>query len=287
MKNTRIIIMSPNHPDWGVFCDMLFDSLGHDLPGYCGHNHENARAILKRFPGVDIKGSLDHFRDHGGFCDCEILFNVDPDEDVDHLEFLRFLSGCANHEGVRYLKKRNGCISTSAAIIHVLQRLGYEASPLQVRVSVHSDRPKLGDVTLGSDGDGLRSTSGEQGDWPGHLVVVVQSRYLVDATLGQVNDTQESIRLSPLAAEVSSAFLSGAEDLVLSHDNATVVYTALPGKGGFKNAPDFHESRWMPLAENILIRTLHGLVGIVFTPETTCSDDEDSKTETVEQECSR
>jgi len=50
MSNKRNKIMDPTHPDWGAFSDMLFDSLGHDLPGYCRHDHKNARAILKDSP---------------------------------------------------------------------------------------------------------------------------------------------------------------------------------------------------------------------------------------------
>jgi hypothetical protein len=283
MKEQRNRIMNPSHPEWGAFCDMLSDCLGDVLPGYCGHDHKNAREILKRFPDIDIEASLDFFRDNGGGCDCEILFNVDPTPEVDDLDFLEFITTSANAAGIRYLRKRNGCVCTSAAMIHILPGLGYEAVPLQVSVSVNPAEPKLVGVALGADGDGVRSPTAEQSDWRGHMVVVAQSRYLLDPTLGQVRDIQDSLRVGPLVAEVSSAFLSGSEDLVVSHGNATVVYKALPDADGFKDAPDFCESRWMPLTQKILLTMVSGLGKALFAQEAVYGDCEDSEMDTVER----
>ena len=39
-------------------------------------DREFATAILKTMPNIDIEGSMKFFSDNGGFCDCEILFNV-------------------------------------------------------------------------------------------------------------------------------------------------------------------------------------------------------------------
>lgn len=36
-----------------------------------------ATAILEKMGNVDIPKSLKYFDEHGGHCDCEILFNVD------------------------------------------------------------------------------------------------------------------------------------------------------------------------------------------------------------------
>ena len=42
----------------------------------------HAEAVLTELGGIDIDGTLAFFREHGGYCDCEILFNVDrPDLD--------------------------------------------------------------------------------------------------------------------------------------------------------------------------------------------------------------
>jgi hypothetical protein len=34
---------------------------------------------MKTMGGIDIVASLDYFARHGGYCDCEILMNVDVD----------------------------------------------------------------------------------------------------------------------------------------------------------------------------------------------------------------
>jgi len=80
-------LMTPEHPGWAQFCDRLGGPEGCDF-----HEDENgvprwrckggldktfARAILDDLPDIDVEGSLGFFEEHGGHCDCEILFNVD------------------------------------------------------------------------------------------------------------------------------------------------------------------------------------------------------------------
>ena len=48
---------------------------GNDGSG--GSKHRYAEAVLTELGGIDIDGTLEFFRQHGGYCDCEILFNVD------------------------------------------------------------------------------------------------------------------------------------------------------------------------------------------------------------------
>lgn len=44
------------------------------------------RAILEKMGGIDVEATLDYFGEHGGHCDCEVVFNVAPDEDEDEDE---------------------------------------------------------------------------------------------------------------------------------------------------------------------------------------------------------
>jgi hypothetical protein len=43
-------------------------------------SHQSARAILSNME-CDITASLEFFREHGGHCDCEVLFNVAQDDE--------------------------------------------------------------------------------------------------------------------------------------------------------------------------------------------------------------
>ena len=44
----------------------------------CRHDHQLAEQIMRDMGGIDIPGSIAFFERQGGYCDCEILFNVDP-----------------------------------------------------------------------------------------------------------------------------------------------------------------------------------------------------------------
>ena len=50
--------------------------------GSGGSKHLYAEAVLAELGEIDIDGTLEFFRKHGGHCDCEILFNVDDPDAV-------------------------------------------------------------------------------------------------------------------------------------------------------------------------------------------------------------
>ena len=47
----------------------------------CYHNHSHARRILGEM-GLDVEKIVTFFEKHGGFCDCEIIFNVIGAEEI-------------------------------------------------------------------------------------------------------------------------------------------------------------------------------------------------------------
>jgi hypothetical protein len=87
-------VMTPQHKDWARFCELLEGPEGCDFKedpknkgGFtskCNGKIDRplATKILKRyFPRVNVYASLDFFERHGGFCDCEILLNVEQTTD--------------------------------------------------------------------------------------------------------------------------------------------------------------------------------------------------------------
>ncbi len=80
--------MTPEHQKWDEFIERLEGSEGCDFketePGKptweCagGRNKDFAKAILETIPNVDIDASLEYFEKRGGYCDCEIIFNIHP-----------------------------------------------------------------------------------------------------------------------------------------------------------------------------------------------------------------
>ena len=86
--------MKPGNKNWDKFCDLLEGEEGCDfkekevgkpdtMTWRCkgGMNKDYAKAILKKyFSEINIPATMEYFDNHGGHCDCEILFNVDGDE---------------------------------------------------------------------------------------------------------------------------------------------------------------------------------------------------------------
>lgn len=85
-------VMTPEHPRWKEFAERLEgpegcnfkddgkgkeDSITWECKG--GRDQSKCRAILGAMPEIDIGKSLVYFDEHGGYCDCEVLFNVNPD----------------------------------------------------------------------------------------------------------------------------------------------------------------------------------------------------------------
>jgi hypothetical protein len=81
-------ILTPESPRWNEFVNALTATMTAGLPegewhcdgdpGQAGDRaHRYARQVMQNMPGVDIDGSLAFFCQHGGHCDCEILWNVD------------------------------------------------------------------------------------------------------------------------------------------------------------------------------------------------------------------
>jgi hypothetical protein len=82
-------VMSPGDPQWDRFYDLLQGPEGcnfhkADVPGGftwtcdCDVERPLTRKILEKyFPTHDVGASLAYFEQHGGYCDCEVIFNVE------------------------------------------------------------------------------------------------------------------------------------------------------------------------------------------------------------------
>ncbi len=80
----KLDVMTPKHPRWKLFKSRLegpegcnFRKNAADRTVWnCNHTHKHATKILEAMD-CDVPTSISFFRAHGGYCDCEILFNVD------------------------------------------------------------------------------------------------------------------------------------------------------------------------------------------------------------------
>lgn len=79
-------IMTPTNPRWDEFTEKLGGEDGCNFREKDGKtiwtcNGEKdrpfARKILTEMGDIDIDATMEFFNKHGGYCDCEILFNVE------------------------------------------------------------------------------------------------------------------------------------------------------------------------------------------------------------------
>jgi len=81
-------IMTPQYPRWTEFIERLGGPEGCDFKEneegettWCcagGRDKALAEAILTAMGDIDVVASLTYFEEHGGHCNCEILFNIAP-----------------------------------------------------------------------------------------------------------------------------------------------------------------------------------------------------------------
>lgn len=71
--------MTPDHSQWRAFCDELAEAVAAN--GCSSTGHENALRLLGKY-GVNVEKSIEFFRKNSGFCDCEILMNVECQYDA-------------------------------------------------------------------------------------------------------------------------------------------------------------------------------------------------------------
>ena len=69
-------ILTPESPRWKTFTKAL--ELALQINGCDSHGHRLAKPILSIMEGVNIPETIKFFEAHGGYCDCEILMNVEP-----------------------------------------------------------------------------------------------------------------------------------------------------------------------------------------------------------------
>jgi hypothetical protein len=85
----------------------------------------------------------------------------------------------------------------------------------------------------------------EPGRWPGHLVAVVDRRWLVDPTLGQASRPDRGLTLPDiLVLPLTERWVRGREDTVIRLPGDTTVTVARRRNApSFQHSPDWRESR--------------------------------------------
>jgi len=103
-------IMTPDSPHWEEFIsrlegpegcnfqadyddegEIIADTVTWECEG--GEDKSKAAAILRTIPKIDVAASLAFFEEQGGYCDCEIVFNVEEGYRGRQIDSNGFLKG--------------------------------------------------------------------------------------------------------------------------------------------------------------------------------------------------
>src|SRR5262249_24361255 len=87
--------------------------------------------------------------------------------------------------------------------------------------------------------------------WWGHLAVVVDDSWLLDATIDQANKKEWPTRVGPLAVRLNQKFLAVRGSILVRTNGCTIRFSPHPRQAGFANAGDARPSHWKPLADRI------------------------------------
>ena len=95
------------------------------------------------------------------------------------------------------------------------------------------------------------------GMWHGHLAVVVDDRWLLDATLDQANKPDEwppEAFVGPVVVKLSDAFWREHGYVRVRMGATRATFSLYRRQVGFMHAGDARPSHWRPLAERILTK---------------------------------
>lgn len=66
-------VVDQDHPYWRAVYARLFDLY---YEKGCNHNHNIVESILMSLPNVDVNRTIEFYKENGGYCDCEVMYNV-------------------------------------------------------------------------------------------------------------------------------------------------------------------------------------------------------------------
>lgn len=203
----------------------------------------------------------------------------DPEEtnDQDLRSLLDVFAEEARPEIVRDHRPES-CIASTWITNRVFSRLGFGVQELQVRVTVCNPaftrlRKELGRSPTEEEFDrwteeedawtiGIGYPPYERGGLGGHLVSLVDGRYLVDASIDQVNAVGHGMDLpGVIYANAEGGFLYGTSSQVLEVQNHLIEYERDRVAGDYKDSYDWSSNPETSAAVDRILEHLAGRAG--------------------------
>lgn len=157
----------------------------------------------------------------------------------------------ARPEILKYFRN-DSCIASTAVGVDVLNHLGIFAEPLPVRTLIFNapfanrisneklvnfDQVENWTKEDGSYSVGIGLGSKQPNKWAGHLVVLVEKKFLLDLSIDQANRSQYNINLEPFCIEVDKKFLTGSAKVFELKECVVSIEILL--NNGYISSPDW------------------------------------------------
>ncbi len=172
-----------------------------------------------------------------------------PGDLMDTRTLLRIFAGCARRE-ISRLFLFNSCIASTAATLDVMAHYGRRARAWEVcaRVMSPSEFIELG----------CYPSQSEEGVG-GHLVAIVDESFLVDASLGQLNDANPNIRVpSVFIGELMPPGPPTSSFYEFRVPGATLAYEQSSMSQDYRSSPDWGNSPEREAVRAAIVRQIDG-----------------------------
>lgn len=155
---------------------------------------------------------------------------------------------------VRYqtlqIRSANSCIASTRILTEVLRYFGYASEPLPCTTlvfnaagydyatrEVPTDQWPIEAHSVGAVGSGRYRP--ETNAWDGHLVAIVDGRWLADPSLDQFARPQRGINVDPVVLDISDWHDRSRANHWQREDGVVIAYQAMRNPGPWRNAPDW------------------------------------------------
>lgn len=174
-------------------------------------------------------------------------------------EILKVYSQIARPIILEYFRK-DSCIASTRITVEVFSRLGFKATPLPCYVQIYNSKfreiferekhwPTKEEmkkwITEGGWGISIGLGDHKGGGYVGHLVAIVENKYLIDSSIDQAERPNKEIFLPTiLVKEINRNFRRGKENHTIINDEGTVmVYEPRIKDRKWEVSPDWTENR--------------------------------------------
>lgn len=145
------------------------------------------------------------------------------------------------------------CIVAARIIIEVLKKLHFkDVKPFVIEANIFNEiYVKKGRIPQNEEeaqewlkegawqivlGDRSKKTEGK---WDGHLVVLINNKYMLDVAVYQACRPHKQINLDPIFTTVPEDFINGEDKCQLMFNNCLIVYVSYPEDQSYQKAKDW------------------------------------------------